>query len=46
VQRYAEVQQLPLGVALVSTIFLIGGIVAVNTAIILYTIANVSRRLT
>jgi len=46
VQRYAEAQQLPLGVALVSTIFLIGGIVAVNTAIILYTISNVSRRLT
>jgi glycosyltransferase involved in cell wall biosynthesis len=45
VQRYAEVQQLPLGTALVSTILLITGIVAVNTAIILYTIANVSRRL-
>jgi glycosyltransferase involved in cell wall biosynthesis len=46
VQRYAEVQQLPLGIALISTILLIAGLVAVNTAIILYTIANVSRRLT
>lgn len=46
VQRYAEVQQLPLGTALISTILLIAGIVAVNTAIILYTVANVSRRLT
>jgi glycosyltransferase involved in cell wall biosynthesis len=45
VQRYSEVQQLPLGTALVSTILLIAGIVAANTAIILYTIANVSRRL-
>lgn len=45
-QRYAEVQQLALGMALISTILLIAGIVAVNTAIILYTIANVSRRLT
>jgi glycosyltransferase involved in cell wall biosynthesis len=46
VQRYAEIQQLPLGTALISTILLIAGIVAVNTAIILYTVANVSRRLT
>jgi glycosyltransferase involved in cell wall biosynthesis len=46
VQRYAEVQQLPLGTALISTILLIAGIVSVNTAIILYTVANVSRRLT
>jgi glycosyltransferase involved in cell wall biosynthesis len=45
VQRYAEIRQLPLGTALVSTILLIAGIVAVNTAMILYTIANVSRRL-
>lgn len=43
--RFAEIQQLPLGTALLSTILLIAGIVAVNTAIILYTIANVSRRL-
>lgn len=46
VERYAEVQQLALGTALVSTILLIAGMVAVNTAIILYTVANVSRRLT
>ena len=45
VQRYAEVQQLALGTALFSTILLIAGMVAVNTAIILYTIANVSKRL-
>jgi glycosyltransferase involved in cell wall biosynthesis len=45
-QRFAQIQQLPLGTALISTLMLIAGIVSVNTAIILYTIANVSRRLT
>lgn len=43
--RFAEVQQLPIGVALVSTILLIAGVLAVMTGVILYTIANVSRRL-
>jgi glycosyltransferase involved in cell wall biosynthesis len=43
--RFAEVRELPLGIALVSTILLIAGILAVMTGIILYTIANVSRRL-
>jgi glycosyltransferase involved in cell wall biosynthesis len=43
--RFAEVQQLPIGIALVSTILLIGGIMAVMTALILYTVANISRRL-
>jgi len=46
VHRYAEVHELALGTALVSTILLMAGIVAVNTAMILYTVANVSRRLT
>ena len=43
--RFAEVRELPLGIALVSTILLIAGILAVMTGVILYTIANVSRRL-
>lgn len=43
--RFAEVQQLPIGIALVSTALLIGGIMAVMTGLILYTVANVSRRL-
>jgi len=43
--RFAEVQQLPIGIALVSTVLLIGGIMAVMTGLILYTVANVSRRL-
>jgi hypothetical protein len=43
--RFAEVRQLPIGIALVSTILLIGGILAVMTGVILYTIADVSRRL-
>jgi glycosyltransferase involved in cell wall biosynthesis len=43
--RFAEVGELPLGIALVSTILLIAGILAVMTGVILYTIANVSRRL-
>jgi glycosyltransferase involved in cell wall biosynthesis len=43
--RFAEVQQLPIGIALVSTVLLIGGILAVMTGLILYTVANVSRRL-
>jgi hypothetical protein len=43
--RFAEVQQLPIGIALVSTVLLIGGILTVMTGLILFTIANVSRRL-
>jgi hypothetical protein len=43
--RFAQVQELPVGIALVSTVLLIAGILAVMTGIILYTIANVSRRL-
>jgi glycosyltransferase involved in cell wall biosynthesis len=43
--RFAEVQQLPLGIALVSTILLIGGIISLMTGLILYAVANVSRRL-
>jgi glycosyltransferase involved in cell wall biosynthesis len=43
--RFAEVQQLPIGIALASTVLLIGGIMAVMTGLILYTVANVSRRL-
>jgi glycosyltransferase involved in cell wall biosynthesis len=43
--RFAEVQQLPIGTALMSTVLLIGGIMAVMTGLILYTVANVSRRL-
>jgi glycosyltransferase involved in cell wall biosynthesis len=43
--RFAEVQQLPIGMALMSTVLLIGGIMAVMTGLILYTVANVSRRL-
>jgi hypothetical protein len=42
--RFAEVGELPVGIALVSTILLIAGILAVMTGVI-YTIANVSRRL-
>jgi glycosyltransferase involved in cell wall biosynthesis len=43
--RFAEVRVLPIGIALVSTILVIAGILAVMTGIILYTIADVSRRL-
>ena len=43
--RFAQVQELPVGIALVSTVLLIAGILAVMTGVILYTIANVSRRL-
>jgi glycosyltransferase involved in cell wall biosynthesis len=43
--RFAEVRELPVGIALISTILLIAGILVVMTGIILYTIANVSRRL-
>jgi glycosyltransferase involved in cell wall biosynthesis len=43
--RFAQVQELPIGIALVSTILLIAGILAVMTGVVLYTIANVSRRL-
>jgi glycosyltransferase involved in cell wall biosynthesis len=43
--RFAEVRELPIGIALVSTVLLIAGIWAVMTGVILYTIANVSRRL-
>jgi len=43
--RFAQIQELPIGIALVSTILLIAGILAVMTGLILYTIANVSRRL-
>ena len=43
--RFAEVRVLPIGIALVSTILLIAGILAVMTGVILYTIADVSRRL-
>jgi hypothetical protein len=43
--RFAEVKELPIGIALVSTMLLIAGILAVMTGVILYTIANVSRRL-
>lgn len=43
--RFAEVQELPIGMALVSTILLIAGILVVMTGLILYTIADVSRRL-
>jgi glycosyltransferase involved in cell wall biosynthesis len=42
--RFAEVRELPLGMALVSTVLLITGVVSTITAIILYTIANASRR--
>jgi hypothetical protein len=43
--RFAELQVLPVGIALVSTILLIAGILAIMTGVILYTIAGVSRRL-
>jgi glycosyltransferase involved in cell wall biosynthesis len=43
--RFAQVQELAVGIALVSTVLLIAGILAVMTGVILYTIANVSRRL-
>jgi glycosyltransferase involved in cell wall biosynthesis len=43
--RFAQIQELPIGIALVSTILLIAGILAVMTGLILYTIANISRRL-
>jgi hypothetical protein len=45
VNRFALVKELPIGMALVSTILLISGILAVMTGVILYTIAGVSRRL-
>jgi glycosyltransferase involved in cell wall biosynthesis len=44
--RFAQINELPVGVALLSTIVLIGGGLALMTGIILYTIADVSRRLT
>jgi glycosyltransferase involved in cell wall biosynthesis len=43
--RFAEVKQLPIGIALLSTILLIGGIISLMTGLILYAVANVSRRL-
>jgi glycosyltransferase involved in cell wall biosynthesis len=43
--RFAQVQELPIGIALVSTILLIAGALALMTGMILYTIADMSRRL-
>ena len=45
VERYAVVRQLAVGMALISTVLLVVGVVAVNTALILYAFSNLSKRL-
>ena len=44
INRYTEVQTLPTGVALISTILLLMGIFAVFTGLILFTISNLVKR--
>jgi len=44
INRYTEVQTLPTGIALISTILLLMGIFAVFTGLILFTISNLVKR--